>query len=68
MVKSFPIFNIGDEVLNTNSDKKGTISFVHVSNLLNSIFFYKVIYNDDSFDSFVQESDLKKSKACCDLI
>ena len=63
MVTSFPIFNIGDKILNTISGKKGKIYFVHSTNLLENIFLYNVIYDDNSTDSFVQERDLEKIRA-----
>ena len=42
MVTAFPTFKIGDKVLNKTSNKKGTISFVHISNMLENIFYYNI--------------------------
>lgn len=60
MVTSFPSFRIGDKVLNKTSNKKGTISFIHISDILENIFYYNIIYDDNSRTSFASEDELQR--------
>ena len=60
MVTSTPSFKIGDRVSDIESGKKGTIVFVHISHLLENIFYYNVVYDDNSRSNFIIENELQK--------
>ena len=68
MVTACPTFKIGDKVLNKTSNKKGTISFVHISNMLENIFYYNIIYDDNSRASFASEDELQRIYEIRELI